>query len=49
MIGVPSRRVGAKDYRQRRLLERSHFPAGQFICPHGACFDREGNIFVVKR
>jgi hypothetical protein len=21
---------------------------GQFICPQGACFDREGNIFVGK-
>ena len=40
--------VGASDYRERRLLDRSHFPAGQFVCPHGACFDHEGNIFVVE-
>jgi hypothetical protein len=24
------------------------FIAGQFICPHGACFDHDGNIFVVE-
>lgn len=40
--------VGSSDYRERRLLDRSHFPAGQFVCPHGACFDHEGNIFVVE-
>lgn len=39
---------GPDDYRERRLLERHHFPEGQFICPHGACFDHEGNIFVVE-
>ncbi len=40
--------TGPSDYRARRLLDRSHFPAGQFICPHGACFDSAGNIFVVE-
>lgn len=40
--------AGADDYRERRLLDRSHFPAGQFVCPHGACFDSQGNIFVVE-
>jgi hypothetical protein len=24
------------------------FVSGRFVCPHGACFDREGNIFVVE-
>jgi hypothetical protein len=24
------------------------FIPGQFICPHGACFDHDGNIFVVE-
>ncbi len=24
------------------------FPAGKFICPHGATFDHDGNIFVVE-
>jgi hypothetical protein len=27
---------------------RDHFIPGQFICPHGAAFDRDGNIFVVE-
>lgn len=27
---------------------RDRFIAGQFIQPHGACFDRDGNIFVVE-
>lgn len=40
--------AGAGDFRERRLLDRSHFPEGRFVCPHGACFDLEGNIFVVE-
>ncbi|MDE0629723.1 MAG: hypothetical protein OXH99_25270 [Bryobacterales bacterium] len=40
--------AGARDYRERRLLDRAHFPAGRFVCPHGACFDGRGNIFVVE-
>ncbi len=40
--------VGSDDYRERRLLDRGHFPEGQFVCPHGACFDHRGNIFVVE-
>lgn len=39
---------GPADYRERRLLPREHFLAGQFVCPHGACFDHDGNIFVVE-
>ena len=31
-----------------RSQPRDAFIAGQFICPHGACFDRDGNIFVVE-
>ena len=27
---------------------RDQFVPGEFICPHGACFDHEGNIFVVE-
>ena len=27
---------------------REQFIPGQFICPHGACFDHAGNIFVVE-
>lgn len=31
-----------------RKQPRERFPAGRFICPHAACFDSEGNIFVVE-
>jgi hypothetical protein len=31
-----------------RNQSRDTFIPGQFICPHGACFDHEGNIFVVE-
>ena len=31
-----------------RTKPRDEFIPGQFICPHGACFDRDGNIFVVE-
>jgi hypothetical protein len=24
------------------------FVPGRFVCPHGACFDHEGNVFVVE-
>jgi hypothetical protein len=27
---------------------RENFIPGQFICPHGACFDRDGKIFFVE-
>jgi hypothetical protein len=27
---------------------REGFIPGRFICPHGACFDHDGNIFVVE-
>jgi len=31
-----------------RTQPREAFIPGQFICPHGACFDHDGNIFVVE-
>ena len=31
-----------------RREPRDKFIPGQFICPHGACFDHNGNIFVVE-
>jgi hypothetical protein len=31
-----------------RREPREKFIPGQFMCPHGACFDHEGNIFVVE-
>lgn len=36
------------DWGAMRKKAREEFRAGQFICPHGACFDHEGNIFVVE-
>jgi hypothetical protein len=32
----------------RNTHDRASFVPGQFVCPHGACFDHEGNIFVVE-
>jgi len=37
--------TGGKHYETRKL-SRDNFTAGKFVCPHGACFDRHGNIFV---
>jgi hypothetical protein len=31
-----------------RTQPRDAFVPGQFICPHGACFDHDGNIFGVE-
>jgi len=31
-----------------RKLTRENFKPGKFVCPHGACFDHAGNIFVVE-
>ena len=39
---------GPANYREIRTQSRAAFTPGQFICPHGACFDRDGNIFVVE-
>ena len=34
--------------RQLRLRPREEFTPGKFVCPHGACFDHDGNIYVVE-
>jgi hypothetical protein len=42
---------GAKsmdDLRQLRTQTRDNFAPGKFVCPHGACYDHNGNIFVVE-
>jgi hypothetical protein len=31
-----------------RKKPRTEFITGKFVCPHGACFDRNGNIFVAE-
>ena len=36
------------DLRKLRVQTRDQFPAGKFVCPHSACFDHTGNIFVVE-
>jgi sugar lactone lactonase YvrE len=33
---------------QLRKEPREKFIPGKFVCPHGACFDKEGNIFVAE-
>ncbi len=38
----------ASRWNDTRKLTRDHFTPGKFVCPHGACFDHAGNIFVVE-
>jgi len=38
----------ASNWSASRKLTRDHFTPGKFVCPHGACFDHAGNIFVVE-
>lgn len=40
--------AGADSWKPIRAGAREGFPVGKFVCPHGACFDHEGNIFVVE-
>lgn len=35
-------------WRETRKMSRDNFKPGKFVCPHGACFDRKGNIFVAE-
>jgi hypothetical protein len=37
-----------KDWSTVRNQAPGTFVPGRFVCPHGACFDHEGNIFVVE-
>ncbi|MBV9267979.1 MAG: hypothetical protein JO061_17555 [Acidobacteriaceae bacterium] len=36
------------DWNRLRTKDRSAFRPGKFVCPHGACFDHHGNIFIVE-
>ena len=36
------------EYMKTRKMTRDHFQPGKFVCPHGACFDHSGNIYVVE-
>jgi hypothetical protein len=38
----------AHNWMETRKLSRDAFKPGKFVCPHGACFDHAGNIFVVE-
>lgn len=38
----------SKDWSAVRNQAPGTFVRGRFVCPHGACFDHEGNIFVVE-
>jgi hypothetical protein len=38
----------SETWQQVRKQPRSTFTPGKFICPHGACFDQDGNIFVAE-
>jgi len=37
-----------EDWSKVRNQSPGTFVPGRFVCPHGACFDHEGNIFVVE-
>ena len=37
------------EWKEIRKMPRDHFIPGKFVCPHGACFDHAGHIFVVER
>ena len=37
-----------QDWYKARQQARDTFIPGRFLCPHGACFDHQGNIFVVE-
>jgi sugar lactone lactonase YvrE len=38
----------AGTWRKIRTQPRETFTPGKFVCPHGACFDHDGNIFVAE-
>ncbi len=38
----------AHNWNNVRKLDRTAFTPGKFVCPHAACFDHNGNIFVVE-
>jgi hypothetical protein len=38
----------SSSWQETRKQPRDGFTPGKFVCPHGACFDRDGNIFIVE-
>ena len=41
-------KMSSDGWKDLRKQTRDKFPVGGFVCPHGACFDHKGNIFVVE-
>ncbi len=39
---------GVDSWKDIRAGARAAFPVGKFVCPHSACFDHQGNIYVVE-
>ena len=48
LVATLGRAPDAKAARALRTKDRTAFVPGQFVCPHGACFDHKGNIYVVE-
>ena len=42
------REEGARQLQGPRSQQPKEWPAGKFVHPHDACFDKDGNIFVVE-
>jgi hypothetical protein len=40
--------MSSDGWKELRKQTHDKFPVGGFVCPHGACFDHKGNIFVVE-
>jgi hypothetical protein len=40
--------AGVDSWKSIRKGPRELFTAGKFVCPHSACFDHDGNIYVVE-
>jgi hypothetical protein len=36
------------DWKKTRTMERASFSPGKFVCPHGACFNHKGDVFVAE-
>jgi hypothetical protein len=48
VVSLGEGEYSSKDWSTVRNQPSATFVPGRFVCPHGACFDHEGNIFVVE-
>lgn len=39
---------GSSEWRKTRVMDRDKFTPGKFVCPHGACFNHKGDVFVAE-